>query len=71
MAIQFPKRGKAKSFTLIEWICCFFCRVPNKKLGFYFTDGEWRYPDISDPQVAKSKFIELSHRILEISSLIK
>ena len=42
-----------------------------EKLGFYFADGEWRYPDISDPQVAKSKFIELSHSILELSSLIK
>ena len=42
-----------------------------EKLGFYFADGEWRYPDISDPQVAKSKFIELSHSILELSSFNK
>ena len=38
-----------------------------EELGFNHINGEWIYPEISDPQEAKDKFIELSNSILERS----
>ena len=38
-----------------------------EELGFNHINEEWIYPEISDPQEAKDKFIELSNSILEHS----
>ena len=60
-------------YQIVAWID----RLPAKKsikietlekLGFEFTEGEWRYPSVYDSLAAKNIFIELSNSIVELSS---
>ena len=50
-----PAKASIKTTTLEE-------------LGFNYIDGYWKYPEIPTPNEAKNAFIELSRKVIEISS---